>query len=312
MNQELITYIVLGSKQRLKNLKTPSSSKMEEFLLANFDKKSQIEKSLDNLVSNAKGNLIVLLPPSSLPNKKSKETLNKISMIDVSSLPIIPENTRLGACVGNIGKFLCIGLNYSDHAAETGMPVPSEPILFSKATSAVVGPNDNVEIPRNSNETDWEVELGIIIGKKAKYINEEDADEYIAGYCVVNDVSEREFQLKKEGQWTKGKSCDTFGPTGPYLVTKDEVSDVQDLKMYLDVNGKRMQDGSTKTMIFSAKYIVYYLSQFMSLNPGDIIATGTPPGVGGGMKPPVFLKAGDKMKLGIEGLGEQNQTCFQG
>ena len=190
----------------------------------------------------------------------SEEGLKKISMIDVSSLPIIPENTRLGACVGNIGKFLCIGLNYSDHAAETGMPVPSEPILFSKATSAVVGPNDNVEIPRNSNETDWEVELGIIIGKKAKYINEEDAKEYIAGYCVVNDVSEREFQLKKEGQWTKGKSCDTFGPTGPYLVTKDEVSDVQNLKMYLDVNGKRMQDGSTKTMIFSAKYIVYYLS----------------------------------------------------
>ena len=242
----------------------------------------------------------------------SEESLNKISMIDVSSLPIIPENTRLGACVGNIGKFLCIGLNYSDHAAETGMPVPSEPILFSKATSAVVGPNDNVEIPRNSNETDWEVELGIIIGKKAKYINEEDADEYIAGYCVVNDVSEREFQLKKEGQWTKGKSCDTFGPTGPYLVTKDEVSDVQNLKMYLDVNGKRMQDGSTKTMIFSAKYIVYYLWQFMSLNPGDVIATGTPPGVGGGMKPPVFLKAGDTMKLGIEGLGEQVQTCVQG
>ena len=242
----------------------------------------------------------------------SEEGLNKISMIDDSSLQIIPENKRLGACVGNIGKFLCIGLNYSDHAAETGMPVPSEPILFSKATSAVVGPNDNVEIPRNSNETDWEVELGIIIGKKAKYINEEDAEEYIAGYCVVNDVSEREFQLKKEGQWTKGKSCDTFGPTGPYLVTKDEVSDVQNLKMYLDVNGKRMQDGSTKTMIFSAKYIVYYLSQFMSLNPGDIIATGTPPGVGLGMNPPVFLKAGDKMKLGIEGLGEQNQTCFQG
>ena len=242
----------------------------------------------------------------------SEEGLNKISMIDVSSLPIIPENTRLGACVGNIGKFLCIGLNYSDHAAETGMPVPSEPILFSKATSAVVGPNDNVEIPRNSNETDWEVELGIIIGKKAKYINEENAEEYIAGYCVVNDVSEREFQLKKEGQWTKGKSCDTFGPTGPYLVTKDEISDVQNLKMYLDVNDKRMQDGSTKTMIFSAKYIVYYLSQFMSLNPGDVIATGTPPGVGGGMKPPVFLKAGDTMKLGIEGLGEQVQTCVQG
>ena len=242
----------------------------------------------------------------------SEDGLNKISSIDQMSLPIVPEGTRLGACVGSIGKFLCIGLNYSDHAAESGMPVPKEPILFSKATSAVVGPNDDVEIPRNSVETDWEVELGIIIGKKAKYITEENVEEYIAGYCVVNDVSEREFQLKKEGQWTKGKSCDTFGPTGPYLVTKDEIPDVQNLNMFLDVNGKRMQNGSTKTMIFSANYIVYYLSQFMSLNPGDVIATGTPPGVGGGMKPPVFLKAGDKMKLGIEGLGEQNQTCVQG
>ena len=242
----------------------------------------------------------------------SENSLKKISSIDLSSLPIVSDDTRLGACVGNVGKFLCIGLNYSDHAAESGMAVPSEPILFSKATSAIVGPNDNIEIPRNSVETDWEVELGIIIGKKAKYINENDADDYIAGYCLVNDVSEREFQLKKEGQWTKGKSCDTFGPTGPYLVTKDEIADVQKLKMYLDVNGQRMQDGSTNTMIFSARYIVYYLSQFMSLNPGDIIATGTPPGVGAGMKPPVFLKAGDKMKLGIEGLGEQNQVCIQG
>ena len=241
----------------------------------------------------------------------SENSLKKISSIDLSSLPIVSDDTRLGACVGNVGKFLCIGLNYSDHAAESGMAVPSEPILFSKATSAIVGPNDNIEIPRNSVETDWEVELGIIIGKKAKYINEENAVEYIAGYCVVNDVSEREFQLKKEGQWTKGKSCDTFGPTGPYLVTKDEISDVQNLKMYLDVNGNRMQNGSTNTMIFSANHIVYYLSQFMSLNPGDIIATGTPPGVGGGMKPPVFLKAGHKMKLGIEGLGEQNQVCIQ-
>ena len=242
----------------------------------------------------------------------SEDGLNKISSIDQMSLPIVPEGTRLGACVGSIGKFLCIGLNYSDHAAESGMPVPKEPILFSKATSAVVGPNDDVEIPRNSVETDWEVELGIIIGKKAKYITEENVEEYIAGYCVVNDVSEREFQLKKEGQWTKGKSCDTFGPTGPYLVTKDEIPDVQNLNMFLDVNGKRMQNGSTKTMIFSANYIVYYLSQFMSLNPGDVIDTGTPPGVGGGMKPPVFLKAGDKMTLGIDGLGEQNQTCVQG
>ena len=242
----------------------------------------------------------------------NSESLKKIGAINLSTLPIVSNDTRLGACVGNVGKFLCIGLNYSDHAAESGLPVPSEPILFSKATSAIVGPNDNVEIPRNSSETDWEVELGIIIGKKAKYINEDEAEDYIAGYCVVNDVSERAFQIKREGQWTKGKSCDTFGPTGPYLVTKDEIPDVQNLKMYLDVNGKRMQDGSTNTMIFSAKHIVYYLSQFMSLNPGDVIATGTPPGVGLGMKPPVFLNAGDKMKLGIEGLGEQNQICIQG
>lgn len=245
-------------------------------------------------------------------NSINSESLKKIGAINLSTLPIVSNDTRLGACVGNVGKFLCIGLNYSDHAAESGLPVPSEPILFSKATSAIVGPNDNVEIPRNSSETDWEVELGIIIGKKAKYINEDEAEEYIAGYCVVNDVSERAFQIKREGQWTKGKSCDTFGPTGPYLVTKDEIPDVQNLKMYLDVNGKRMQDGSTNTMIFSAKHIVYYLSQFMSLNPGDVIATGTPPGVGLGMKPPVFLNAGDTMKLGIEGLGEQNQICIQG
>jgi len=245
-------------------------------------------------------------------NSINSESLKKIGAIDLSTLPIVSNDTRLGACVGNVGKFLCIGLNYSDHAAESGLPVPSEPILFSKATSAIVGPNDNVEIPRNSSETDWEVELGIIIGKKAKYINEDEAEEYIAGYCVVNDVSERAFQIKREGQWTKGKSCDTFGPTGPYLVTKDEIPDVQNLKIYLDVNGKRMQDGSTNTMIFSAKHIVYYLSQFMSLNPGDVIATGTPPGVGLGMKPPVFLNAGDTMKLGIEGLGEQNQICIQG
>ena len=244
-------------------------------------------------------------------NTISSDGLKKISAIDLSSLPIVPDNTRLGSCVGSVGKFLCIGLNYSDHAAESGLPVPSEPILFSKATSAIVGPNDNVEIPRNSSETDWEVELGIIIGKKAKYIDENSAQDYIAGYCVINDVSERAFQIKREGQWTKGKSCDTFGPTGPYLVTKDEVSDVQNLTMFLDVNGKRMQDGSTNTMIFSVNHIVYYLSQFMSLHPGDIIATGTPPGVGMGMKPSLYLKSGDVMKLGIEGLGEQSQTCIQ-
>jgi 2-keto-4-pentenoate hydratase/2-oxohepta-3-ene-1,7-dioic acid hydratase in catechol pathway len=241
----------------------------------------------------------------------SENSLNKIASINISSLTIIPDGTRLGSCVGNSGKFLCIGLNYSDHAAESGLPVPSEPILFAKATSAIVGPNDNVEIPRNSSETDWEVELGIIIGKKAKYIDENNAQDYIAGYCVINDVSERAFQIKREGQWTKGKSCDTFGPTGPYLVTKDEVSDVQNLTMFLDVNGKRMQDGSTNTMIFSVNHIVYYLSQFMSLHPGDIIATGTPPGVGMGMKPSLYLKSGDVMKLGIEGLGEQSQTCVQ-
>ena len=241
----------------------------------------------------------------------SENSLSKIASIDISSLPIIPDGTRLGSCVGSAGKFLCIGLNYSDHAAESGLPVPSEPILFAKATSAIVGPNDNVEIPRNSSETDWEVELGIIIGKKAKYIDENSAQDYIAGYCVINDVSERAFQIKREGQWTKGKSCDTFGPTGPYLVTKDEVSDVQNLTMFLDVNGKRMQDGSTNTMIFSVNHIVYYLSQFMSLHPGDIIATGTPPGVGMGMKPSLYLKSGDVMKLGIEGLGEQTQTCIQ-
>ena len=256
-------------------------------------------RDLSKYISDINGNTI------------SSDGLKKISAIDLSSLPIIPDNTRLGACVGSVGKFLCIGLNYSDHAAESGLPVPSEPILFSKATSAIVGPNDNIEIPRNSSETDWEVELGIIIGKKAKYIDENSAQDYIAGYCVINDVSERAFQIKREGQWTKGKSCDTFGPTGPYLVTKDEVSDVQNLTMFLDVNGKRMQDGSTNTMIFSVNHIVYYLSQFMSLHPGDIIATGTPPGVGMGMKPSLYLKSGDVMRLGIEGLGEQSQTCIQ-
>ena len=241
----------------------------------------------------------------------SPDGLNKINQIDISSLPIVSNNPRIGPCVGSVGKFLCIGLNYSDHAAETGAEAPPEPILFQKATSAIIGPNDDVEIPKNSNATDWEVELGIIIGKKAKYIEEGSSQDYIAGYCVVNDVSERDFQAKRAGQWTKGKSCDTFGPIGPYLVTKDEVPDPQDLSMTLDVNGQRMQDGSTKTMIFSVNHIVHYLSQFMSLNPGDVIATGTPPGVGLGMKPPMFLKSGDTMKLSIQGLGEQNQKCIQ-
>ena len=241
----------------------------------------------------------------------SPDGLNKINQIDISSLPLVSDNPRIGPCVGSVGKFLCIGLNYSDHAAETGAEAPPEPILFQKATSAIIGPNDDVEIPKNSSATDWEVELGIIIGKKAKYIEEGSSQDYIAGYCVVNDVSERDFQAKRAGQWTKGKSCDTFGPIGPYLVTKDEVPDPQDLSMTLDVNGQRMQDGSTKTMIFSVNHIVHYLSQFMSLNPGDVIATGTPPGVGLGMKPPMFLKSGDTMKLSIQGLGEQDQKCIQ-
>tara|TARA_B100000609_G_scaffold42122_1_gene32278 strand:- start:44 stop:886 length:843 start_codon:yes stop_codon:yes gene_type:complete len=242
----------------------------------------------------------------------SQESLGKLKKLDILSLPEVTGNPRIGPCVNDVGKFLCIGLNYSDHAAETGLEPPEEPILFAKATSAIIGPNDDVEIPRTSSATDWEVELGIIIGKKAKYISEDDAKNYIAGYCVVNDVSERDFQIKRSGQWTKGKSCDTFGPIGPYLVTTDEIEDIQNLSMYLDVNGKRMQTGSTKTMIFSAYHIVHYLSQFMTLFPGDVIATGTPPGVGMGMKPAVYLKPGDVMKLGIDNLGDQEQKCVSG
>ena len=242
----------------------------------------------------------------------SQESLAKLKKLDILSLPEVTGNPRIGPCVNDVGKFLCIGLNYSDHAAETGLEPPEEPILFAKATSAIIGPNDDVEIPRTSSATDWEVELGIIIGKKAKYISEDDAKNYIAGYCVVNDVSERDFQIKRSGQWTKGKSCDTFGPIGPYLVTTDEIEDVQNLSMYLDVNGKRMQTGSTKTMIFSAYHIVHYLSQFMTLFPGDVIATGTPPGVGMGMKPAFYLKPGDVMKLGIDNLGDQEQKCVSG
>ena len=245
-------------------------------------------------------------------NTISPESLDKLKSLDVSSLAEVTGNPRIGPCVNEVGKFLCIGLNFSDHAAETGLEPPEEPILFSKATSAIIGPNDNVEIPRTSTATDWEVELGVIIGKKAKYISEAEAKNYIAGYCVVNDVSERDFQIKRSGQWTKGKSCDTFGPIGPYLVTTDEIEDVQNLNMFLDVDGKRMQTGSTKTMIFSAYHIVHYLSQFMTLFPGDVIATGTPPGVGMGMQPPVYLKPGDVMKLGIDKLGDQEQKCVSG
>ena len=237
------------------------------------------------------------------------EKLHSIQSADLSSLPVVDNNVSIAPCVckQSIGKFICIGLNYSDHAEETGMEVPPEPIMFMKATSAVIGPNDDVIIPKNSFKSDWEVELGVIIGKEAKYISEDQYQDHIAGYCVVNDLSERAFQIEHSGQWVKGKSCDTFGPIGPYLVTKDEVADPQNLKMWLDVNGKRMQDGSTSTMVYGVNFLVSYLSQFMSLQPGDIISTGTPPGVGMGMKPQVFLKPGDVMRLGIEGLGEQKQ-----
>ncbi len=238
----------------------------------------------------------------------SPESLKRLASVDAKSLPLVEGNPRLGPCVAGTGKFICIGLNYSDHAAETGATVPSEPIIFMKATSAIVGPNDDVLIPRGSEKTDWEVELAIVIGKPAKYVREAEALDYVAGYCVAHDVSERAFQAERQGQWTKGKSCDTFGPTGPWLVTKDEVADPQNLKMWLTVNGKTMQDGSTKTMVYGVAHLVSYLSQFMSLLPGDIISTGTPPGVGLGMKPPVFLKDGDVVELGIEGLGNQKQT----
>ena len=237
----------------------------------------------------------------------SPEGLKKIAALNLETLPELQPG-RIGACVTGTGKFICIGLNYSDHAAETGATVPPEPIIFMKATSAIVGPNDEVVIPRGSEKTDWEVELGVIIGKTAKYVSEDDALDYVAGYCLTNDVSERAFQAERSGQWTKGKSCDTFGPIGPWLVTTDEVADPQNLGMWLTVNGEKVQNGSTKTMVYGVRYLVSYLSQFMSLHPGDVISTGTPPGVGLGMKPPRYLKAGDVVELGIEGLGTQKQT----
>lgn len=240
------------------------------------------------------------------------DSLDRLKAIDPASLPLVEGNPRLGACVGAVGKLVCVGLNYSDHAAESGLPVPSEPVLFMKATSSIVGPNDDVEIPRGSKKTDWEVELGIVIGKPAKYVSEEDALSHVAGYCVINDVSEREFQIERGGQWDKGKGCDTFGPMGPWLVTADEVKDPQDLHMWLEVDGKRFQDGSTRTMIFGVAHLVSYISQFMSLQPGDVISTGTPPGVGLGQKPPLYLTPGQTMRLGIQGLGEQRQTTVQG
>jgi 2-keto-4-pentenoate hydratase/2-oxohepta-3-ene-1,7-dioic acid hydratase in catechol pathway len=244
----------------------------------------------------------VLLPAS----------LSRLAALDPATLPLVAGTPRLGPCVAGTGKFICIGLNYSDHAAETGAAVPAEPIIFMKATSAIIGPDDVIEIPRGSVKTDWEVELGVVIGAPAKYVTEATALDHVAGYCLINDVSERAFQTERQGQWTKGKSCDTFGPTGPWLVTPDEIADPQALPMWLEVNGHRYQNGTTATMVYGVKFLIAYLSQFMSLQPGDIISTGTPPGVGMGQKPPVFLKAGDRVALGIQGLGEQHQDVIAG
>jgi 2,4-didehydro-3-deoxy-L-rhamnonate hydrolase len=240
----------------------------------------------------------------------SPEALDRLRALEPESLPLVEGEPRSGPCVGAIGKFLCIGLNYADHAAESGATVPPEPVVFTKATSAICGPDDDVMIPRGSLKTDWEVELAIVIGSPAKYVSEQEAPRHIAGYCVVNDVSEREFQLERHGTWDKGKGCDTFGPIGPWLVTADEIADPANLPMWLEVNGKRFQDGSTATMVYRPAFLVSYLSQFMSLQPGDVISTGTPPGVGMGQKPPLFLKPGDRMELGIEGLGVQRQRVI--
>ena len=256
-------------------------------------------RDLSNIVEDITGD--VLLP----------EGLEKLKNLDPGSLPTIEGSPRMGACVSGIGKFICIGLNYSDHAEETGASVPSEPIIFSKATSAVCGPDDDIIIPRNSVKTDWEVELGVVIGKPAKYVEETSALDHVAGYCVINDVSEREYQIERQGQWVKGKSCDSFGPTGPWLVTPDEAGDPQNLKLWLEVDGKRYQDGSTNTMVYSVAFLIHYLSQFFTLHPGDVISTGTPPGVGMGQKPdPVYLRPGQTIRLGVEGLGIQTQKTI--
>ncbi|WNC68221.1 fumarylacetoacetate hydrolase family protein [Thalassotalea nanhaiensis] len=231
----------------------------------------------------------------------------KIAALDLNSLPVLDNNLRKGAVISKVGKFICVGLNYADHAAESGMDVPSEPVLFMKATSSIIGPNDTVLMPPKSEKSDWEVELGVVIGKETKYVSEADALDHVAGYCVVNDLSEREFQIEKEGQWCKGKGCDTFGPIGPYLVTTDEITDSNELDIWLELNGERVQDGNTRTMVYKVPFLVSYISQFMSLQPGDIISTGTPPGVGLGFNPPKYLKEGDTMRLGISGLGVQQQ-----
>jgi 2-keto-4-pentenoate hydratase/2-oxohepta-3-ene-1,7-dioic acid hydratase in catechol pathway len=240
----------------------------------------------------------------------SPEGLARLAAIDPASLPAVEGNPRLGPCVGAVGKFICVGLNFADHAAESGMPVPPEPILFFKATSAICGPDDPVRIPRNSTKTDWEVELGVVIGKAGAYVDEADAMDHVAGYCVINDYSERAFQMEHAGQWMKGKSADTYGPIGPWLVTRDEVTDPQDLAMWLEVDGHRYQDGSTRTMVYGVRHLVHYISQFMSLQPGDVISTGTPPGVGMGQKPQVYLREGQTVRLGIAGLGEQTQKAI--
>ncbi len=254
-------------------------------------------RELDSVVADINGKTL------------SDESLRKIASLDINLLPLVNEPVRFGPCVNNVGKFICIGLNYADHAAESGVAVPSEPVVFMKATSAITGPNDNIIKPRNSTKLDWEVELGIVIGKHASYVELDKAMDYIAGYCVINDVSERNFQLERPGgQWDKGKGCDSFGPIGPYLVTKDEIADPLNLNLWLNVNGKTFQNGSTDQMVFSPQFLVHYLSQFMSLRPGDIISTGTPPGVGLGQKPPIYLNEGDVVELGIEGMGVQKQV----
>lgn len=241
----------------------------------------------------------------------TNEGMAQLANLNVNTLEVVSGSPRIGACVGHVGKFICIGLNYADHAAESGMEPPKEPVMFFKATSAVCGPNDDVIIPRGSEKTDWEVELGVVIGEEARYVSEEDALNHVAGYCVVNDLSERAFQLERGGQWVKGKSADTFGPIGPWLVSRDEIADPQKLPMWLDVDGKRYQDGSTETMIFGVAHLVSYVSQFMSLQPGDIISTGTPKGVGMGQKPnAIYLKPGQEMRLGIDGLGAQQQKTI--
>ena len=244
------------------------------------------------------------------PTTINKNTIELIKQNDLIKLPEISKKSRIGACVSNPQKFIGVGLNYSDHAEETGMKPPPEPIIFIKANSCIIGPNDNIVIPKNSKKTDWEVELGIVIGKKAQYISEDKSFDHIFGYCVVNDVSEREFQIERAGQWDKGKGCDTFGPIGPYLVTKDEINNVQELNLELKLNGKIMQKGNTNKMIFGVKHIISYLSHFMTLNPGDIITTGTPPGVGMAMNPQIFLKSGDEMRLKIDNLGSQRQNVI--